>query len=35
MAAVDIAEIYRLKDEDHLVDNIVDVVLDISKEPRV
>ena len=35
MSAVDLAEIYRLKDEDHLIDNIVEVTLDIKKEPRV
>lgn len=35
MSAVDLAEIYRLRDEDKLIDNIVDVELDITKEPRV
>ena len=31
----DLNEIFRLKDEDHLVDNVLEVVLDTSKEPRV
>lgn len=31
----DLNEIFRLKDEDHLVDNVLEVVLDSSKEPRV
>ena len=32
---IDLQEIYRLKDEDKLVDKIVKVELDITKEPRV
>ena len=32
---IDLNEIFRLKDEDHLVDNVLEVVLDSSKEPRV
>ena len=32
---IDLQEIYRLRDEDKLIDKIVDVELDISKEPRV
>ena len=35
MAPIDLAEIYRLKEEDKLVDHIVDIDLDITKEPRV
>jgi len=35
MAPIDLAEIYRLRDEDKLVDRIVDIDLDITKEPRV
>lgn len=35
MSAIDLAEIYRLRDEDKLIDNIVDVELDMKKEPRV
>lgn len=35
ISPIDLAEIYRLKDEDKLVDNILDIELDISKEPRV
>ncbi len=31
---IDLQEIYRLKDEDKLVDNIVEVELDTSKKPR-
>lgn len=31
---VDLQEIFRLKDEDHLVDNIVEIDLDITKAPR-
>ena len=32
---IDLNEIFRLKDEDHLVDNVLEVVLDSSKEPRI
>lgn len=32
---VDLNEIFRLRDEDHLVDNIVEIELDSNKEPRV
>ena len=32
---VDLNEIFRLRDEDHLIDNIVDIKLDLSLEPRV
>lgn len=32
---IDLQEIYRLRDEDKLVDNILTVNLDIKKEPRV
>lgn len=32
---VDLNEIFRLRDEDHLIDNIVDINLDLSLEPRV
>ena len=32
---IDLQEIYRLKDEDKLIDKIVNVELDITKEPRV
>ena len=32
---VDLNEIFRLRDEDHLVDNIVEIELDTNKEPRV
>lgn len=35
MSAIDLAEIYRLRDEDKLIDRIVDVELDMKKEPRV
>ena len=35
ISPLDLAEIYRLRDEDKLVDNILDIELDISKEPRV
>lgn len=35
LSPLDLAEIYRLRDEDKLVDNILDIELDISKEPRV
>lgn len=31
----DLAEILRLRDEDHLVDTILEINLDTSKEPRV
>lgn len=31
----DLNEIFRLRDEDHLVDNIVEINLDSNKEPRV
>lgn len=32
---IDLQEIFRLRDEDHLVDNIVEVELDTTKAPRV
>ena len=32
---VDLNEIFSLRDEDHLIDNIVDIKLDLSLEPRV
>lgn len=32
---IDLNEIFRLRDEDHLVDNIVEIELDMKKEPRV
>ena len=32
---VDLNEIFRLRDEDHLIDNIVDIKLNLSLEPRV
>ena len=32
---IDLQEIYRLRDEDNLVDKIVKIELDITKEPRV
>ena len=35
MSNVDINEIFRLRDEDHLVDNIVEINLDVNKAPRV
>lgn len=35
MAVVDLNEIYRLRDEDKLIDNIVDIELDLNDEPRV
>ena len=35
MSNVDINEIFRLRDEDHLVDNIVEIELDTKKKPRV
>ena len=35
MSNVDINEIFRLRDEDHLVDNIVEIKLDTKKKPRV
>lgn len=31
----DLNEIFRLRDEDHLVDNILEVELDTNKEPRI
>ena len=31
----DLDEIFRLKDEDHLVDNVIEIELDTSKEPRI
>lgn len=34
MSNVDINEIFRLRDEDHLVDNIVEIELDMNKAPR-
>lgn len=34
MSNVDINEIFRLRDEDHLVDNIVEIELDTKKKPR-
>ena len=35
MSNVDINEIFRLRDEDHLVDSIVEIELDTTKAPRV
>lgn len=35
MSNRDINEIFRLRDEDHLVDNIVEIELDTKKKPRV
>ena len=32
---VDLDEIFRLKDEDHLVDNILEIELDTTKAPRI
>ena len=32
---IDLNEIFRLRDEDRLVDNIVEIELDMNKEPRV
>ena len=32
---IDLNEIVRLRDEDHLVDNIIDIKLDTTKEPRI
>lgn len=32
---IDLNEIFRLRDEDRLVDNIVEIKLDMTKEPRV
>jgi hypothetical protein len=34
MSNIDINEIFRLRDEDHLVDNIVEIELDMKKAPR-
>lgn len=32
---IDLNEIFRLKDEDHLVDNVLEIELDTKKEPRI
>jgi hypothetical protein len=35
MLNIDINEIFRLRDEDHLVDNIVEISLDTTQAARV